>query len=335
MRVTTEHMSTEALPVRLQRRWVALLRRAAARETAARRALAHARTVQSAQRSELATLHLRAQGLEQIVLNYAINRRVRQGQTAASIPAPKAATPTPALGPALLASTPAPAAGIPAPASTPAPAAPFDPVALVAAMLPLSEIDSEGINVADALSQMRSVGQPAIHPPPPVPALLDEPTTDGEADSDYWFPRAFRQLAVEDPREAGRLLLQLLPAQGLVWPEDVAYTLNVAETGFLSVTVSGETTTVQPLLSLDLTQAPALRTDLAGLARTVTARRGWGRIGARVSGARGTLRPLRALAQAPLSLRDLERQGIELDPALLQRLQAVDVAAPADLAAAA
>jgi hypothetical protein len=308
MRATTEHMSTEALPVRLQRKWVALLRRAAARETAARRALAHARTVQTAQRTELATLHLRARGLEQIVFNYAINRRVRQGQTAASIPAP---------------------------ASTPAPAAPFDPVALVAAMLPLTEIDSEGINVADALSQMRSVGQPAIHPPPPVPVLLDEPTTDGEADSGYWFPRAFRRLAVEDAREAGRLLLQLLPAQGLVWPEDVAYTLNVAETGFLSVTVSGETTTVQPLLSLDLTQAPALRTNLAGLARTVTARRGWGRIGARVSGARGTLRPLRALAQAPLSLRDLERQGVELDPALLRRLRALDVAAPADLAAAA
>ncbi|HEV3071597.1 MAG TPA: hypothetical protein VGY76_09285 [Solirubrobacteraceae bacterium] len=309
MSATIEHMTTQqahmttqqALMARLQRRWVALLRRANAREAAARRALAHARTVESARRSELAVLQERARGLEEIVFNYAINRRPLRGHTLGEA----VAKPHLAL-----------------PAHTPTPPAPFDPVALVAAMLPLTEPQT---------------------PPAPTPveelAMSGEghsaDSTDSEASSGYWFPRAFRRLVAEDAREAGRLLLQLLPAQGLVWPEDVAYTLNVAETGFLSVTVSGDTTTVQPLLSLNLAQAPALRTDLAGLARTVTARRGWGRIGARVSGTRGTLRPLRALACAPLSLRDLERQGIYLDPALLRRLQALDAAAPTEAVMAA
>ena len=69
MSATIEHMTTQTLLTRLQRRWVALLRRANAREAAARRALAHARTVESAQRNELAVLHERARGLEAIVFN--------------------------------------------------------------------------------------------------------------------------------------------------------------------------------------------------------------------------------------------------------------------------
>jgi hypothetical protein len=251
-------MTTKALLERVGQRWAALLRRANAREAAARRALAHARTVESAQRGELAVLQERTRGLEQIVFDYALHRRARR-------------TPAPLL-----------------------------------------------------------VEAPHTDVPPA------EEHAEDHADG-CWFPRTFRQLAAEDPREAGRLLLQLLPAQGLVWPEDLAYTLNIAETGFVAVTVSGDETTVQPLLGLDLTQPPALRTDLAGLARAVIARRGWPRIGARVSGTHGTLRPLRALARAPLSLRDLQRQGVQLDPALLARLRGMDdvEAAPVGVAVAA
>jgi hypothetical protein len=173
------------------------------------------------------------------------------------------------------------------------------------------------------------------HPPlierPPTAALVAESTGVGDLEGEpaeggpSWFPRALRRLVAEDPRAAGRLLLQLLPAQGLVWPEDVVYTLDVADTGCVTVTVRGDTTTVQPLLNLDPVRTPVLSTDLAGLARTVTARRGWGRIGARLSGARGTLRPLHALASAPLGLRDLERQGVRLDPTLLLRLLALAI----------
>ena len=327
MSASIEHMTTKALLERVGQRWAALLRRANAREAAARRALAHARTVESAQRGELAVLHERARGLEQIVFDYALHRRgVRGGTVAPQIPAPAPRVPAPA------------------------PAASFDPAALVAAMLPLGEPDQDEPDVAHALSQLRATGQPQAQVRTPVlrtpaPMLVEAPHTDlppAEEDAEdhadgYWFPRALRRLAAEDPREAGRLLLQLLPAQGLVWPEDLAYTLNIAETGFVAVTVSGDKTTVQPLLSLDLAQPPALRTDLAGLARAVTARRGWGRLGARVSGTHGTLRPLRALARAPLSLRDLERQGVQLDPALLARLRELDdaEAAPVGVAVAA
>jgi hypothetical protein len=363
MSATVEHVITPALLQRIQHRWGALLRRAGAREAAVTRALLHARTLETAQRNEIASLRARLHGLEQLMFDYAANRRgaQRKIQAAPALARPAAAvytaapvapaSPAPVRlapaapvvpAPALIASAPA-APVAPAP-SSPA-AAPFDPAAIVAAMLPLDAPaqDAPG-GVQDALLRLRSNFTPR---PPASVAEAIAATADaslsreaeawqaeelwtvdsglldgGPSDSGPWFPRALRLLAAEDPRAAGRLLLQLLPAQGLVWPEDVAYTLDIADTGCLNVVVNGDTTTIKPLLNIDPVHAPVLRTDLAGLARTVTARRGWGRIGARLSGSRGRLRPLHALACAPLGLRDLQRQGVRLDPALLLRLLA-------------
>jgi hypothetical protein len=359
MSATVEHVITPALLQRIQRRWVALLRRAGAREAAIARALVHARALETAQRHEIATLRGQLHGLEQVVFEYAANRRggQRNMHAAPALARPAAIASTPALiapAPAAIAAAPAAAPAVPAPApaavapAAPAPlvplpsvVAPFDPAAIVAAMLPLDEVEQDAPGgVEDALLRLRS--GPTSRPPASVEASIaaapDANLVESEAeelwtadgglwdgglsDSGPWFPRALRLLAAEDPRAAGRLLLQLLPAQGLVWPEDVAYTLDIADTGCVNVIVSGDTTTIKPLLNVDPVHAPVLRTDLAGLARTVTARRGWGRIGARLSGSRGRLRPLHALACAPLGLRDLQRQGVRLDPALLLRLLA-------------
>jgi hypothetical protein len=285
------------------------------------------------------------------------------------VPAPVMPTtvmPTPAMPttvvPAPVMPTPAmPTTAMPAPAM-PAPlmptTAPFDPVAIVASMLPLGDVQaevSEG-NLAGALDRMRGiVGRPdplrverapLLASTPARPVLVttapihDQPERHAEPDEHQpsreriggsdtpWFPRAFRRLADEDPKAAGRLLLQLLPAQGLVWPEDVTYRIEVAETGALAVEVSGGHSTVQPLLDTSAARPgeATLRCDLAGLARTVVARRGWSRFGARIAASRNRhLRPLRALAAAPLQLSDIRRTGAEPDPALLLRLLALAI----------
>jgi hypothetical protein len=268
------------------------------------------------------------------------------GSAAAVVPA--AIMPTAVVSPPL-----APATVQPTPA-------PFDAAAIVAAMLPLDQPQAavpEG-GLAGALDRMRGildrpdqlpaertarplaltkalptpalpaathVEQPERHPGP----VERPPARERGGDSDTpWFPRAFRRLADEDPEAAGRLLLQLLPAQGLVWPEDVAYRIEVAETGTLAVEVSGGRSTVRALLDASAGEPgeATLRCDLAGLARTVVARRGWSRVGARIAASRNRhLRPLRALAAAPLELSDIKRAGAEPDPLLLLRLLALAI----------
>jgi hypothetical protein len=177
--------------------------------------------------------------------------------------------------------------------------------------------------------------------PPPTESTLEQPEPEplerdvpapvrprvGDSETP-WFPRAFRRLAEEDPESAGRLLLQLLPTQGLVWPEDVAYRIEVAETGTLAVDVTGGRSTVQALLEPGATRPgeTTLRFDLAGLARAATGRRGWSRVGARIAASRHRhLRPLRALAAAPLELSDIRRAGAKPDPVLLLRLLALAI----------
>jgi hypothetical protein len=235
--------------------------------------------------------------------------------------------------------------------------APFDPVATVASMLPLIEphAGAPDADVAGALGRLQTVvestgghiadadaGQ-AASAAEPLAMTSATPAQDGQREqppaedravaletspvgSDTpWFPRAFRRLADEDPEAAGRLFLQLLPAQGLVWPEDVAYNIEVAETGSLTVAARAGRCSVQPSLGSDPGE-PTLRTDLAGLARTVAGRRGWSRVGARIASSRNRqMRPLRALAAAPLQLSDLKRAGVKADPLLLLRLLALAI----------
>jgi hypothetical protein len=420
------HPGTDVHHGRIQRKWTILLRRADARESALRSALAHARAEESQLRLQLegerrrhATesnlLRERLRRIEQSFLHYiAAARGVLLSPSAAR---PESSGWSPGIGvPSAhgrLALAPgdisSPVTGTPAPAQLSAPA-PFDPVATVASMLPLSrthagapEADVEGaldrlqavVGTLPARSDMdlstpTPVGLSAAaptaqaHAGAPTTGAHDEVLTTGAQDkapsaeahggaptaethdeapsagaqdehrdeqdknlpargerpsteesigigaSDTpWFPRAFRRLTEEDPEAAGRLFLQLLPAQRLVWPEDVAYRIEVAETGALAVDVSAGTSTVRPLLESGAPARagePTLRTDLAGLARAVAGRRGWSRVGARIAGSRSRhLRPLRALAAAPLQLSDLKRAGAHPDPVLLLRLLALAI----------
>jgi hypothetical protein len=421
---------------RIQRKWTTLLRRADARESALRNALAHARAEEAQLRLQLDgerrrhaiesnLLRDRLRRIEQSFLHYIAAARgvlssplaARPGHSGWSL-----GTGTPS-GHGRLALAPGggsgPVTGTPAPAQRISAPAPFDPVATVASMLPLSRTHT-GAPEADidgALDRMQAVVRtlPAradadlLAPAPmligssvaapaagandkaplaeaqseapiaraqdatPTAAAQSEGSTPGARDEapfaevqseapitgaqeEYreeqdqyrsaheepplteesigasdtpWFPRAFRRLAEEDPEAAGRLFLQLLPAQGLVWPEDLAYRIEVAETGALAVDVCAGVSTVRPLLESGAPARagePTLRTDLAGLARTVAGRRGWSRVGARIAGARNRhLRPLRALAAAPLQLSDLKRAGARPDPALLLRLLALAI----------
>jgi hypothetical protein len=308
-------------------------------------------------------LHDRLRRLEQCLLSIASAGRRAFKAPLAALRGPSGA----ALGPAVpfvahkqLASSSTPVVT----SAVAAQAAPFDPIAIVESMLPLNrdQLELDKVDIAGALERLRTLTPGASthrweqYSSPitatsnsiaPASRARDEQevlvsTSDGAELADRrpseehigesgtpWFPRAFRRLVEEDPQAAGRLLLQLLPAQGLVWPEDVAYRIEVAETGMLAVEVRGGRCTVQALLQTDAevqASEPTLRTDLAGLARTIVGRRGWSRVGARITGSRNRhLRPLRALAGAPLELSDLRRVGAQPDPVLLLRLLALAV----------
>ena len=356
---------------RIQRKCALLLRRAEARESALKGALAHARGAETQLRLQLdgerqrhaiesRLLRDRLQRLEHCLLNcLAAGRGVLRSPLAAALRGSGGllSTGTPAR-PALPLGGSSPTA----PTLLPAPA-PFDPVATVASMLPLSQahagapeadidgalarlqavLRNTGVHHADAIppvsepapdaaaTDARPLEEHSGYVLPPVQRQPSEerPEERPEASDTPWFPRAFRRLTEEDPVAAGRLFLQLLPAQGLVWPEDVAYRIEVAETGALAVEVHAGRSTVRPLLESGAAGSagePVLRADLAGLARTVAGRRGWSRVGARIAGSRNRhLRPLRALAAAPLELSDLKRTGARPDPVLLLRLLALAI----------
>jgi hypothetical protein len=136
-----------------------------------------------------------------------------------------------------------------------------------------------------------------------------------------WFPRALREVARDDERAAGRLLLALMPLLGLTWPRDAAFDLDIAETGCVAVDVRHRVAAVsarlepRPAESVDF----VLRTDLAGLARTALSRRTWRATGSSRGDAR---RILRSLTVAPLSLGSLLTIDGTIDPRLLFRLLA-------------
>jgi hypothetical protein len=120
---------------------------------------------------------------------------------------------------------------------------------------------------------------------------------------------------------AGRLFIALLPAQGLVTPEPLAYDLVLDGLGCVQVTVAGpgHTTAVR----LADTPRPvdevrfALNGDLASLAALVASgslRRRLGRRRARVTYDRGAASALLALVRTPVNLEQLIAAGVRMDP---------------------
>jgi hypothetical protein len=158
-------------------------------------------------------------------------------------------------------------------------------------------------------------------PPPSVEADAAQPAWAAPEPRVAWLPKVFRQLARTDPVLAGRLVLELLPAQRLVHPEPIAYDLVLSDQTCVQVTVA------EAGLQLELadTRRPreaiqfAVVGDQERLARLLTA----GRVRRRlrrglptVVGKRHGMSAIEALVAAPLSLRELHDSDVRLKPTL-------------------
>ncbi len=136
-----------------------------------------------------------------------------------------------------------------------------------------------------------------------------------------WLPAVFKSLLAREPISAGRLLLQLLPAQSAADPHPVAYDLILGELACVQVTVKDGPARVD---FVELPRDPhevrfRIKGDLESIARTLVAsrwRRWFGRGMARITGDRGGLATLTRLIRAPLTLTELHAAGVRLDPPL-------------------
>ena len=136
-----------------------------------------------------------------------------------------------------------------------------------------------------------------------------------------WLAHVFAALAERDRSTAGRLLLALLPAQGLVSPRPLAYDLVLEGLGCVRVSVDRP----EHAATIELTDAPrptnevqfALSSDPASLAALVASgslRRRFGRRRVRITGDRRAASALLDLVQTPVTLGDLVGAGVRVDP---------------------
>jgi hypothetical protein len=135
---------------------------------------------------------------------------------------------------------------------------------------------------------------------------------------------AIVKLAHDDPAVAGRLLAALLPAQGAVLGEPLAYDLTINGVGTFGVTVTEGRARVEQLdRSRPRSQAAfhvrgdplALAEMLAGVDHKVRRFRG----PVTVRGRRRGVIPLTTLSAASISLTDAARAGAALEPELVYR----------------
>lgn len=132
-----------------------------------------------------------------------------------------------------------------------------------------------------------------------------------------WLPAALRRLLADDPETAGRIVVGMLPAHGLVAQRELVYDLEIADRGTVAVDVRDGRATVRALERPRDGEPRDFRVSAthAGLARLLLGRRGLRRR-ARVRGRRRRVKELRRLTQEPLALRDLAASGTTLEPAL-------------------
>jgi hypothetical protein len=292
-------------------------------------------------------------------------RRLREDLTAAnSLRVERTVPATPAPAPAVASAAESPettpagppraAAGCAAPAMTPTPPAPTTaaPVSVEVAAEPLA---AQAEPTAQATPAPEAAPVPQATPAPeatapaaaPIPAGLDplrlsaarerlraaaptapklDPLPVGPPAP--WLTAALQSLLATEPDTAGRLVVGLLPAQGVGAERPLRCDLLLAGRGCLAVDV-------EPGAPASIVSRPAPRPrsardlsisgDAAGLARLLHGRRTLLRRPARVRGARKALRELRRLAQAPLGLRELGGTGVALEPALALRLIALAI----------
>ena len=212
----------------------------------------------------------------------------------------------------------------PEPAPEAAPTAPHE-----------DEVEPERLSAA--LERLREQHPPEEPTPPQLPhtttrlAVAISPLQSAAATDAV--PRLFRSLVRDEPATAGRLVLQLLPAQPLVHLRPVAYDLVLGPGHTLRVTSPGG----HPRIELADGPRPPEQTqfriegDPPALARLLAAgplhrllhRRG--RQTARLTGDAKAMQALRSLSNSPLSLRSLIAAGVQLEPALTFRLVAFTI----------
>jgi hypothetical protein len=126
-------------------------------------------------------------------------------------------------------------------------------------------------------------------------------------------------MARTDLDAAGRLLLELLPLQRVVYPHAITYDIVLAPDRCVWVSVPNGT----PTIEVQATARPRQEVDFqvlgqpARIARLLTVsrfRRLFGRHAARVRGRREGVTALSALLGAPLDLGALHRAGVRPDP---------------------
>jgi hypothetical protein len=183
---------------------------------------------------------------------------------------------------------------------------------------PEATVEPERLN--DALNRLReripsqaeepAGALPADRPPAPVP-IADT----GRA----WLEPIFRQLVRSDPERAGRLLVDLLPAQGAATGETVSFDLVLAPEHTIQVRASDGTAVIRrassprPIGEVDFqvvgTHAALARMLVAGWLRRRLSRRV-----ARVRGERAGVAALEALIGLRADLASLHQLGVRFEP---------------------
>ncbi len=178
----------------------------------------------------------------------------------------------------------------------------------------------EPARLNDALTRLRGTIDPQDAPDRGAGAPITPAPSMHEALARPSLERAFRAMARTDPDAAGRLLLELLPLQRVVYPHAVTYDLVLAHDRCVWVSVPNGT----PVIEVHSAARPRREVDFqvkgepARLARLLTAgwfQRRFGRT-ARVRGRREGVVALSALLGAPLDLGALHRAGVRPDPVI-------------------
>ncbi|MDQ6605681.1 MAG: hypothetical protein M3Z06_03945, partial [Actinomycetota bacterium] len=195
-----------------------------------------------------------------------------------------------------------------------------EPAAPRPAPSPAAAVVVEPERFSAALTRLREAVPAEAGPPDPAPRPAASPREPPPRGPAAWLPDVFRQLAREDPATAGQLVLELLPAQGTVHPQPIAYDLELPGQTCIQLTLDADALK----LELGRRRPPsevrfAVTGDPASLARMLAV----GRLGRRlrrglpkVTGDRHGLEALDALVRAPLSLRQLHDAGVRLEPRL-------------------
>jgi len=135
-----------------------------------------------------------------------------------------------------------------------------------------------------------------------------------------WLARAIGDMAGDEPRRAGQLVIELLPSQRLTARRALTYDLTVQEAGAVRVHLDrGQARVERRTRPATASEEVALRIAGPAAALAPLAAGGAGRRlrGARVEGSRRALRRLLRTRRDPVSLAELARAGDRLDPGLV------------------